>query len=192
VILLANSLSYVLFFAGIAILIFTLMRRHIRSQSKVKKEAKRHGKKPFADTRPVSTKDVGLLDAPDEVIRWEVALHETARGLKAELDSKIRVVQTLVLMAQQESKRLETAVDEARRLGLISDSDPIERIEKLAERIVDFELHSTSALLPLDEKEREQVQRLVKQGMSPKAIADKLQRPVAEIELAIEVSSPAN
>jgi glutamine synthetase type III len=192
VILLANEVSYILFFAGIALLIFTLMRRHIRRQSQVTKESKSHEKKPFADTRPVATKDVGLLDAPDEISRWEVAMHETARDLKAELDSKIRVVQTLVQMAQQESDRLETAVAEARRAGVIADSDPIEQIEKLADRLLDVGQQASAETLPLDERDRLQVQQLLKQGMTPTAIAKKIQRPVADIELTIEADRSAN
>ena len=32
------------------------------------------------------------LDAPDEVVGWEVQMHEIARDMKAELDTKMRAV----------------------------------------------------------------------------------------------------
>jgi hypothetical protein len=46
-------------------------------------------------------------DKPVEILRWEVEMHETARTLSAQLDSKMSALQALVQSAQQEADRLE-------------------------------------------------------------------------------------
>jgi len=47
------------------------------------------------------------VDKPVDVLRWEVEMHETARALSAQLDSKMSALQALVQSAQQEADRLE-------------------------------------------------------------------------------------
>jgi hypothetical protein len=49
------------------------------------------------------------LDAPPDVLRWEVQMHETARELSAQLDSKMRVLQVLIAEADRAAARLEAA-----------------------------------------------------------------------------------
>jgi hypothetical protein len=46
------------------------------------------------------SRESALADAPPEVLRWQVEMHETARDLKAELDSKLSAIQALVAMAR--------------------------------------------------------------------------------------------
>ncbi len=48
----------------------------------------------------------GSLGAPPEVLRWQVELHDMARELKAELDSKMLAVTALARSYEQASKRL--------------------------------------------------------------------------------------
>ena len=51
------------------------------------------------------------LDAPDDVARWQVAMHETARELSAKLDSKMVALQVLIAEADRAAARLETAIE---------------------------------------------------------------------------------
>lgn len=57
-------------------------------------------------------------DAPRELARWEVAMHEVAREQTARLDTKIAALQQLIQTAQHESRRLEALLADAGRLGL--------------------------------------------------------------------------
>jgi len=50
------------------------------------------------------------LDAPDDVIRWEVQMHETARDLAGQLDSKMAVLAHLIREADRAAGRLESAL----------------------------------------------------------------------------------
>jgi hypothetical protein len=70
------------------------------------------------------------MDAPREVVRWQVEMHETARDLKAELDSKISVLQTLVGMAREERQRLEETMHQAAQMGLPSSNYPTESADR--------------------------------------------------------------
>jgi hypothetical protein len=47
------------------------------------------------------------FDAPAEVLRWEVHMHETTRDLSAQLDSKMLALQHLIKEADRAADRLE-------------------------------------------------------------------------------------
>lgn len=51
-----------------------------------------------------------------ETMRWEVEMHDTARELKAELDSKMSALMSLVRTAREEQERLEHLIEDARRV----------------------------------------------------------------------------
>jgi len=51
------------------------------------------------------------LDAPDEAVRWELHMHETARELAGLLDSKMSALEHLVQEADRAAARLEQALE---------------------------------------------------------------------------------
>jgi len=59
------------------------------------------------------SRDTALRDAPPEVLRWHVELHETARDLKAEIDTKLAALQALTRLAREEADRLERLLSQA-------------------------------------------------------------------------------
>jgi hypothetical protein len=55
-----------------------------------------------------------LLDRlPDDLARWDVEMHETARQLSAQLDAKLSLLQSLIAEADRAAARLEDALDRA-------------------------------------------------------------------------------
>jgi hypothetical protein len=54
--------------------------------------------------------------APADVLQWQVELHQTARDLKAEIDTKLSALRAVALIAREESERLERLLAEAREL----------------------------------------------------------------------------
>ncbi len=54
-----------------------------------------------------------MLDAPADVGRWEVQMHETARNLMGDLNTKIVIVEQLVRDANAAAERLEKAIERA-------------------------------------------------------------------------------
>ncbi len=104
--LVANIVARTMFLVGIALMTAILLRRwhryyrrRRRRERPQKSTVSRHSK----STVPIRS----LSDAPNEVLRWEVELHDTARALMGELDSKMRVLQILIRQAKEESERLE-------------------------------------------------------------------------------------
>ncbi len=103
--LLADMMSWSMFILGLGLMIAILMRRWHRYYGP---RRRRRQEAPLARATLESKRPPrSLSDAPTDVLRWQVELHETARDLKAELDSKIGALQVLIRMARQEAERLE-------------------------------------------------------------------------------------
>jgi hypothetical protein len=67
-------------------------------------------------------RETALRDAPPEVLRWHVELHETARDLKAEIDSKLAALSALTRLAREEADRLERLLEQVDSKQLTVDS----------------------------------------------------------------------
>ena len=100
--------------AGLVVVIWLLMRRSDRYFGR------RAGSDDFSPRRqrPAGKDHRPLSDVPPELVRWQVEMHETARDLKAELDSKIGALQQLNLLAREQVERLELAVARAGQIEL--------------------------------------------------------------------------
>ncbi len=108
--LLADILSWAMFLVGLSLLIVILLRRWHRYYG----PRRRHREVPVLErTARRDTAPRSLSDAPPDILRWQVEMHETARDLKGELDTKISALQVLIRMAQQESERLERLIEAA-------------------------------------------------------------------------------
>ena len=87
--------------AGILLLGWILMRRQLRSRTSLRAM----DREDQAIMRQQAMRDkpsaVPLQDAPPETQRWLVEMHDLQRELKAELDTKIVVVQTLLRQADE-------------------------------------------------------------------------------------------
>ena len=125
--LLANNASSGMLAAGMLIIIFLLLRRSRRYVAKTKKKTQPETRRKLADAR----KSTPLLDAPPEILRWHVEMHETTRELKAELDSKMGALQALIRMAAEETARLEAAISRAEQITLQAALRKIQQVRPL-------------------------------------------------------------
>jgi hypothetical protein len=109
--LLADITSWAMFIVGLGMLIAILLRRWHRYYG----PRRRRREAPVLEHTAREEKKAArsLSDAPTDVLRWHVELHDTARDLKAELDSKITALQVLIRMAGQEAARLERLIESA-------------------------------------------------------------------------------
>jgi hypothetical protein len=72
-------------------------------------------RRPLASLDHEETKpQAKSLAMPMEMMRWEVEMHDTARELKAELDTKMVALQTLIRSAREEQERLAKLIEVAR------------------------------------------------------------------------------
>ena len=97
--------------AGIALASWLLLRgaRYRWSKSQRATADPKDVRRSFAET----SRDTALADAPPEVLRWHVELHETARDLKAEIDTKLAALSALTKIAREEADRLERLLQQA-------------------------------------------------------------------------------
>ena len=151
------------------------------------------------------------LDAPDDVIRWEVQMHETARDLSGQLDSKMAALAHLIGEADRAAGRLEAALASARGVpdqspaaeassGQLSNTSdkldplppPTDQAEALksagaADRVsVSREVtpKADTQRLPADER-YEEIYLLADYGFDAAEIARRVGSPVGEVELIL-------
>lgn len=67
--------------------------------------------------RPKPEPATRLVDGPPELARWEVEMHQTARDLSAELNSRASVLRAMVAEADRAAERLEAALRKAGAAG---------------------------------------------------------------------------
>jgi len=92
--------------AGFILMGWVLARRTIKRRSQVNRDA-RAANKSIKAIGAHKEPAVPLSDAPRETQRWQVAMFDLQRELKAELDTRIVVVQTLLKQVDQRIARLE-------------------------------------------------------------------------------------
>ena len=71
---------------------------------------RRRGETGDSTTSSPDGQERSEADAPDELVRWEVQMHDTARRLSAQLDTKMAALQALIDDADRAAARLEAAL----------------------------------------------------------------------------------
>ncbi|MHB8969535.1 MAG: hypothetical protein ACYC3X_00480 [Pirellulaceae bacterium] len=173
--LLADWTSHGMFLAGIILLLLILLRRSPRRDS-----SRGRNTSDSAPRRPLAAgSHRALPEPPDDVLQWQVEMHELGRTLKAELDTKMRLLHLLIGQARVESERLEqllAGLDPARMAGLESSSpDPGQPISG--------DIHPQQSA----------IYALADAGQSAHEIAARLEAPLGEVELllSLRTTSPA-
>ncbi len=119
--------------------------------------------------RPKPERATRLMDGPAELARWEVEMHQTARDLSAELNSRISVLRAMVAEADRAAARLE----EALRIASEGRPEPTGAEDNAA---------AGESPSPRAEASAEAVYTLADYGFPTSDIAARLGRPLAEIE----------
>lgn len=179
--LLANLTAGVLLAAGLTLITAILLRR---SRRPIKS---RHSNPRSHSTLPTTT----TSRAPSALDRMQVELFDTARDMKAELDSKMSALAVLVRSAQVETVRLEAAIDRAVRLGVADCRDPLDVLESLGEDAAVYdEFSPTTATSPPHERQTAAIRSLAGQGRAALDIARELSLPVGDVEFLLSLSQP--
>jgi hypothetical protein len=81
------------------------------------------------------TREMSAHHAPEDLLRWQVEMHELARDVKAEIDTKLLVLQSLLVVADEHAQRLESLlertskVDGKQSAAVIGGREILSRIE---------------------------------------------------------------
>jgi len=184
--------------AGMLILAWVVMRRRFRALT----DAKHDSRATLPSTvfqggmlgglRAARQPSTGLMDAPNSIARWEIGMHEVARDMRAELDSKMVALNVLIARACDESDKLTLLVRRAERLGLSAVPDPLQavadlnsddrRIAQAAEDQLRHATHGAAGILP---PLADQIYALADEGRQAKQIACQLGAPLGEVEFAL-------
>ena len=115
--------------------------------------------------RPDASQRGHHLGLPDEALQWEVQMHETARDLSGQLDSKMSALGHLIAEADRAAARLEAA---------LAGAGPAENSGEPGEKL--------GATSPASPEQHEQVYTLADYGFDPTEIARRVRIAVAEVE----------
>ncbi|MGI9470075.1 MAG: hypothetical protein ACR2NZ_00995 [Rubripirellula sp.] len=147
---------------GFIMLGWVLARRQIRMRKTVNKDA-RAANKSIQAIRDHKDPAIPLCDAPAETQRWQAAMFDLQRELKAELDTRIVVVQTLL-------RQVDDRIQKLSRMESLADGSPITAETTL----------------------RQQIRELFNHGHSAEEIATATGMPIGDVELTLSTLRPSS
>jgi hypothetical protein len=164
---------------GLAIVVCLLMLKSNRffARQREARDTLARAAKPSADRRGQP------LGGPDELLQWDVRMHETARQLAAELDSKASVLRALAIEADRAAARLEAALSAAAG-ALPAGTLPADR--GTASPPPDPPAAAAEPL-PATADHKQEIYTLADYGYSPAEIARRTGIPAGEVELTLRM-----
>jgi hypothetical protein len=148
------------------------------------------------------------LDAAPEMERWEVDMRETARELKAQLDSKMSALQALIAAGDRAASRLEAALknedntDNTPRSNRIRsggsplfnpENGALPKEEKKRSALPTTQAEAlrsapvTTASRASPQHRQTEIYTLADRGLNNSAIAQRLSMPIGEVELILSL-----
>ena len=124
------------------------------------------------------------VETPAGMARWEVAMHDTARELSAQLDSKLSALQALVAEADRAAARLEAALASAAAPA----RPPSHQAESLQHAGGSDRDPATAAPRT---RRQEEVYTLADYGYDAAEISRRLGTPIGEVELILGLRQQA-
>ncbi len=92
--------------SGIGLLCWALMRRGPHTWSRRRPEADASIEPPHGSPSIASEVHRRKMELEDAIMRWEVRMHDMTRDVSGELETKISVMQRLILMAHEQQEQL--------------------------------------------------------------------------------------
>lgn len=176
----------IVFLSGLGLVCAVLLFRTNR-QLNARPKSRPAPPSSWSKPRPPKVPAAHHLDLPREAQRWEVEMHETARELRGQLDSKISVLQHLIRDAAAETARLEAALERAAKLDVANTrpapppAAPAAAARQLAARSRSM---PEAAASPTSRRYAE-IYALADSGLASAAIATRVGSPIGEIELIL-------
>jgi hypothetical protein len=156
-------------------------------------------------------------EPPVDYLHWQVEMHQTARELKAEIDSKLVALQAATRLAREEQRRLEQSIERARQTNggpanaALRPTEPpseappevqpdtLEMIQRLGDRtgslaglsVANLPAVQPLATLPTNASQAATIDALARAGHSAARIARELSLPLGDVELSLSLGSRA-
>ena len=183
--------AQILFLLGLGLMIIILLvrsRRYFRQATQYQV--------PRPNAKPARKRASNSSAPPKDVEKWEVSMHELARDLSAQLDTKIRVLDLLIREANEAAARLEAARGpHSRGIHAALDAAPVESLPRTATPSAasrrsanpNASRESKQPLKIAGNPRFERVYTLADAGMSPATIANQIGSQVGEVELILSL-----
>lgn len=203
-----NTSSLVFLAALMLVIGFLLLRSRRYFARQVRQDA---DWMPTAPGSPASGQRPGRLpEPPDELARWEVQMHDLARTLSGQLDSKMSALEHLIREADRAAGRLETALAAMQQLSVASPapgpaasqdtglSEPrFQAVTSGANQAAAIKTvgalpsprPSSSSESPAADRRYEEIYLLADYGFAPAEIAHRVGMPIGEIQLILSLRS---
>jgi hypothetical protein len=200
--------SQIALLAGIGLFVFVILRRTARTLKSTPPASSRFSnddssRNKTATMLPVGSARVRSAAGSSEHEAWEVEMHELARELRSQIDTKMRALEALIRAADEAIGRLDQAIDRAESLGILDEESPVAAASTnwtTATAMRDASAKSEAGAstvrrpecrprpLRLDDEARfERVYALADAGLSATKIAAQIGSQVGEVELILSL-----
>mgnify|MGYP003678306497 CR=1 FL=1 len=149
-----DHLQQLMMLAGLGLICWLMLRGKMRRRRGQTSPTFSLGHNSNAKTTAASFSGTKSLGAPAEVLQWQVELHDLARELKGELDSKLVAVGAMTKSYDQAARRLAEMIRLAEQVQLTATS-PLSESRRLAE--LGWEPARIASVLSLSESDVEQL-----------------------------------
>ncbi|PQO30833.1 hypothetical protein [Blastopirellula marina] len=184
-----DNLPYIAFFGGLTILTWVMLRRVWARQRKSKRETSNEPlvHVPHTDDRPFT-----MSGGPNDLQRWQAEMLTITRQFQAELNTKIAYLQQALLLAEQESARLESLVGVAKTQGIGADESAVEKLRTAmgvagefdADQSPDFGVVTETLC---DANKKNQLYALSDEGKTVAEIAAEMKMDSAAVEMVLSM-----
>jgi hypothetical protein len=131
---------------------------------------------------------VNQVAAAEELTRWRLEMHEMARDVKGEIDTKLALLQILIRQANDAAGRLDKSIARARQLGLAGPRDPLALVEAWERRAADDVEHDDDESAPAaGHPQSQRIYALADAGRGVADIASETGLPLGEIEMTLSL-----
>lgn len=152
-----DHLQQLMMLAGLGLLCWMMLRGKMRRRQMQSNTTFSLGHNSNAQITKAAFSGTKSLGAPAEVLRWQVELHDLARELKAELDSKLVAVGAMTRSYDHAARRLAEMIRLAEQIQLPAAS-PLSETHRLAE--LGWEPSKIAKMLDLSESDVMQMLRV--------------------------------
>jgi hypothetical protein len=215
--LLALQTNQVMLLAGIGLIVLVFVNRLRRGFVTDERPSRRHrpsvtGPRRPTDTRPgevIGSARLRSSTASNQQEAWEVEMHQLARQLKGEIETKMSALARLIQTADEARTQLQAAIDRADSLGLIEDET--DRISQAASEMDENRrspphraptkkqptalphpsIAGSPDSNPADDPRFDRVYALADAGFSAARIASQIGSQVGEVELILSLRTAA-
>ncbi len=170
-----SYLPYLMFFGGLILLIWLLLRRSWRGQTRAKRARGKDDSYLVSNPRPV-TKEWTMSGGPADLNKWQVEMLERTRELQALVDTKLLILQRTLL-------KVEAAQLSAEQQSAIADT--LQESQQLVDK-GSPNFRTVSDLL-CDDVKRAEIYTLADEGQSQEAIAQQMQLDVYAVEMILNL-----